>query len=72
MQITKKHANDYMQLEMAYQGIHASYQMEEWVHGLPVTAAQSWLEELLELQVSRCLRQWLNPQTCVPDSQLPS
>ena len=48
MQVTRKHANGYMQLKMAYQGMQASYQMGKWMHGLPATAAQSWPEELSE------------------------
>ena len=71
MQMTWKHANDYMQLEMAYQGVHATYQMEEWGHGSPVTVAQSWPEELPELQLSRRHGRRLNLQTRVPNSQLP-
>ena len=70
MQITWKHANDYMQLKMAYQGMHTGKQMGKQVQGLLATAAQSWLEELPEFAGESSSWTTAQLQTHVPDSHL--
>ena len=71
MQMALNRASDVMQMKRAYQRVHASYQVEEWVHGSPAIVAQSWPEELPELQVSRRQGRRLKLQPRVPDSELP-
>ena len=71
MQMALNCASDVIKMERAYQRVHASYQVEEWVHGSSATAAQSWPEELPELQVSHRQGRRLKLQPCVPNSELP-